>query len=76
MKPGMLWYDNLNNKNLDERVERAVNYFIQKYGEQPRQCFVHPAMLDGEKGKEPCVKVVADEKILQNHIWVEFPQAE
>ena len=76
MKQGMLWYDNLAGKNFDERIEQAVNYFTQKYGKKPEQCFVHPEMINGENGKGLTVKVVADEKVLHNHIWIEFPRAE
>ena len=47
MKQGMLWYDNINGRKLNERIELAVNYFTQKYGKKPEQCFVHPAMIMG-----------------------------
>ena len=76
MKQGMLWYDNLAGKNFTERIEQAIIYFTQKYGEKPEQCFVHPEMINGEDGKGLPIKIVADEKVLHNHIWVEFPRAE
>ena len=76
MKQGMLWYDNLTSRNLNERIEQAVNYFIQKYGEKPEQCFVHPEMIVHANDQVLLVKVVADEKVLHNHIWLEFPHVE
>ncbi len=76
MKQGMLWYDNLAGKKLDERIGQAIHYFTQKYGKPPEQCFVNPKMIDGEKEVSLPVKVTADEKVLLNHIWMEFPHAE
>jgi len=76
MKQGMLWYDNLSGKNLNERIEQAVNYFKQKYGEKPERCFVHPEMVIGQSEQDLSIKVVTDEKILHNHIWIEFPHVE
>jgi hypothetical protein len=76
MKQGMLWYDNLNGRKLNERIEAAVNYFTQKYGKKPEQCFVHPGMIVGESASRLPIKVIADNKILEHHIWIEFPQLE
>lgn len=76
MKQGMLWYDNINGRKLNERIELAVNYFTQKYGKKPEQCFVHPAMIMGETVSALPIKVIADKKILENHIWIEFPQGD
>ena len=76
MKQGMLWYDNINGRKLNERIELAVNYFTQKYGKKPEQCFVNPAMIMGETVSALPIKVIADKKILENHIWIEFPQGD
>jgi len=76
MKRGMLWYDNLEGKPFNERIENAVNYFSQKYGKKPEQCYVHPEMIDGQNESGLSIKVIADEKILRNHIWIEFPSDE
>jgi len=64
MKQGMLWYDNINGRKLNERIELAVNYFTQKYGKKPEQCFVNPAMIMGETVSALPIKVIADKKIL------------
>lgn len=76
MKQGMLWYDSLKGRKLNERIEAAVDYFTQKYGMKPEQCFVHPAMIMGETAGALPIKVIADKKILENHIWIEFPQGD
>lgn len=76
MKQGMLWYDSHSGKNFNDRLESAVNYFTQKYGKIPEQCFVNPEMISGANANDLPVKVITDEKILRNHIWVEFPRVE
>ena len=76
MEQGMLWYDNQTGMNLDERIKNAIVYFTQKYGQQPEQCFVNPEMVSGNNTIDLPVKVVADEKVLRNHIWIEFPHGE
>ncbi|HUV15033.1 MAG TPA: hypothetical protein VMW28_00530 [Pelolinea sp.] len=76
MKQGMLWYDSHTGKAFKDRIESAVAYFTQKYGEKPEQCFVHPEMISGENGQTEAIKVVTDEKVLRNHIWIEFPEPE
>ena len=76
MKQGMLWYDNQDGKKLNERIEQAVRYFTQKYGRSPEQCFVHPIMITEDNKTDLPVKVISDEKVLINHIWLEFPHAE
>lgn len=76
MKQGMLWYDSGSSKDINERIENAVSYFVQKYGHKPETCFVNPEMLSGSNGMALSIKVVSDEKILRNHIWIEFPRIE
>lgn len=76
MKQGMLWYDNFIGKDLNARIRNAVVYFTQKYGCPPKQCFVHPEMISGKKLGDFPFKITADEKVLRNHIWIEFPRAE
>lgn len=76
MKQGMLWYDSQTARNFNNSLRQAVSYFKEKYGYPPECCFVHPDMLrDGPKSDGP-VKVMTDEKVLRNHIWMEFPLAE
>jgi hypothetical protein len=31
--------------NLDMKVERAANYYRNKYGKVPTLCFIHPSMM-------------------------------
>jgi hypothetical protein len=76
MKQGMLWYDSQTAKDFYNRLELAISYFKEKYGFQPECCYVHPDMLKNIPKSESNIKVIPDEKVLHNHIWMEFPAAE
>ena len=73
MKQGMLWYDSQSAKDFDNRLKLALAYFTEKYGFQPECCFVHPDMLKHAPNSENTIKIIADEKVLRNHFWMEFP---
>ena len=69
MKVGMLWLDDDRNRSLDEKVNRAVDYYLEKYGRLPELCFVNKKMLAEEKrvGK---VSVYPQAAILPHHFWL------
>lgn len=48
MNVGMLWFDNDNKRALNAKIERAAEYYRNKYGRSPTLCFVHPSMLPEE----------------------------
>ncbi len=58
MNIGMLWFDNDPRTALTAKVNRAADYYRQKYGLVPDLCLVHPSMLgdrpdlvEGEPGR-------------------------
>ncbi|MCA9916382.1 MAG: hypothetical protein KC445_00440 [Anaerolineales bacterium] len=69
MNVGMLWLDDDRNRSLDEKVNRAVEYYREKYGRMPELCLVNKMMLTEEKqvGK---VSVQPQTAILPHHFWV------
>ncbi len=74
MKQGMLWYDNQPNRAVELRIQNAVDYFIKKYGHPPLCCFVHPDMIKNSLQLKNNIKVMPNERILKNHIWLEICQ--
>ena len=72
MDNGMLWYDNQTGITAESRLQRAVDYFISKYGHPPLCCFVHPDMVAQPMELRGHVKVIPNERILKNHIWLEI----
>jgi hypothetical protein len=81
MDVGMLWFDNDQKSNLQERVQRAADYYARKYGKKPNLCFVHPSMLPqpveipangngADRLKAGAVEVRSSNSLLPNHFWI------
>jgi hypothetical protein len=80
MNIGMLWFDNDTKSELDQRIERAVTYYQDKYGRKPTLCFVHPSMLPTAPSSETeteetayrsgSVEVRATRTVLPHHFWL------
>ncbi len=75
MNVGMLWFDNDPRTALVAKVERAADYYRQKYGFNPDLCMVHPSMLPekrSEAGEAHSGKVVLrpNRAILPGHLWI------
>lgn len=69
METGMLWRDDDQRRTLEEKIERAVHYYKQKYGRTPNMCFVNQTTLaeDLEIGK---LLVKPAKNILPQHFWI------
>ena len=92
MDIGMLWFDNDRQADLSVKVERAVFYYQEKYGQKPNLCFVNPSMVVGngngngngnEKAKEQKVAITThgveireSVTMLPNHFWIGIQREE
>ena len=72
MKEGLLWYANQGNVDLRERITSAVKFFESKYGYLPKKCFVNPAALEKPLEMDRKIKVLPNDRVIVNHIWLEF----
>ena len=70
MKAGMLWLDADARRTLDEKVQRAVEYYRQKYGSTPDLCLVNTATFPEEERSVGEVKVQRARTVLPPHFWV------
>jgi hypothetical protein len=70
MKVGMLWFDNDPETSLKAKIERAAEYYSQKYGQKPNLCFVHPKMLAGDPERCDGIDIRATHQVLPNHFWL------
>jgi hypothetical protein len=70
MKTGMLWLDADARRTLDEKVQRAVEYYRQKYGAIPDLCLVNTATFAEEEKSVGPVKVQRTRTVLPHHFWV------
>lgn len=81
MNVGMLWFDNDPKTEMALKIERAVEYYRQKYGRAPTLCFVHPSMIAKTAAPETeaeadaplkaaGVEVRSSRSVLPNHFWL------
>ena len=69
MNIGMLWLDADAKRPFPEKVQRAVDYYQQKYGRLPDICHVNPEML-GKSMKVGEIKVEPLKSVLPHHFWL------
>lgn len=78
MDEGLLWYDDDPNRDLTEKIERAVRHYQQKFGAAPDVCYVHPSALGGNgKARNPNggpmvggISVMSKPTVLRHHFWL------
>jgi hypothetical protein len=70
MNVGMLWFDNDSKADLTTKLNRAVSYYQNKYGQRPNLCFVHPTMLKDSPSKEGDIEVRTTRSVRPNHFWL------
>ncbi|MFO7664804.1 MAG: hypothetical protein R6X18_19750 [Chloroflexota bacterium] len=70
MKTGMLWLDADARRTLEEKIQRAVDYYSQKYGSIPDLCLVNTATFSEDEIKIGKVKVQRTRTVLPHHFWV------
>jgi hypothetical protein len=75
MNVGMLWFDNDPRTALTTKVNRAADYFRQKYGLVADLCLVNPSMLvesnpDLSEGHAGKVAVRPNRAIQPGHLWI------
>lgn len=69
MDIGMLWFDD-SARPLHEKVERAADYYAQKYGRLPTLCLVHPNSLEGAPRLVGGVELRGARTVMPNHLWI------
>ena len=69
MKVGMLWLDTDRKRSLEDKVQRAAEYYQDKYGRFPELCLVNNRVINGEKtvGR---VRVEPARTVLPDHFWL------
>lgn len=71
MKVGMLWLDDDSNREIQARLERAADYYRDKYGSTPNVCYIHPRTAgEGMPATVGQMEVATDELVLPGHFWL------
>ncbi|NIM95138.1 MAG: hypothetical protein GTO18_15690 [Anaerolineales bacterium] len=77
MNVGMLWYDGDAKKTMDVRIERASEYYQDKYGRVPNLCYIHPRMAGEDLPSEiNGLKVLTSNTVLPDHFWLGVEDAD
>ncbi len=72
MHTGMLWFDNDPRTTLSIKIQKAMDYYRQKYGRVPDLCLVNPGMMEsGEKQLELGKLIIRPyQSMMPGHIWI------
>lgn len=71
MTTGMLWLDDDRKRSVAEKVQRAADYYRNKYGAPVAEVHAHPRTLgDRPPAQVAGVRLVPDHTILPDHWWV------
>ena len=69
MKTGMLWLDDDKKRSLEEKVQRAVDYYSEKYGRMPELCLVNQRTV-AVALKVGSVEVRPVTNVHPSHFWL------
>lgn len=71
MHTGMLWFDN-SQTALTVKIQKAVDYYVKKYGVMPDLVLVHPSMLEDNTRQLEINKLIVRpyRPVLPGHIWI------
>lgn len=71
MKVGMLWFDGDRGLEVNARIEKATDYYHEKYGQKPTVCYVNPVMIEQAGGVEfKDIEVKSNSSVLKDHFWL------
>ncbi len=69
MRNGILWFDNSPDTTLEEKIQKAVEYYTKKHGTTPNLCLIHPSMLNnGTKIVDLTIRPYLP--VLPGHFWI------
>jgi hypothetical protein len=71
MHTGMLWFDN-SQSTLAQKIKKAVEYYLKKYGRQPNLCLIPPSMTlpDSDVREGMPLTVRPSKFVLPGHLWI------
>jgi hypothetical protein len=70
MEIGWMWFDNDEERTLEEKIQLAVQHYREKFGNAPNTCFVNKNLLAEDEMLCGRVRVVAACNIMPNYFWL------
>lgn len=68
MHTGMLYFDNEKTTTLQQKIIKARDYYVKKYGRTPNLCMVNPAAFEPMEIEGLTIK--AYRPVLPGHLWI------
>lgn len=68
MHTGMLWFDD-SKDSLIAKINKALEYYVKKYGRTPNLVLVHPSTMEGQQLPEN-ITVRPYRPVLPGHLWL------
>lgn len=69
MNYGMLWFDDDPSTELPHKIERAAEYYEEKYGKAPNLCYVNPDMISEDTPRSSML-LKTSPTIMRDHFWI------
>lgn len=70
MATGMIWFDNDPHKNINEKINFAVQYYQKKFGSDPTVCFLNPKFRDKLSVSNSRIEFDFNIGLSPDHIWI------
>lgn len=70
MQVGLLWFDDDKKRTLEEKVQRAVAHYFQKFGQRPSVCYLNPGTMNGGPQAVSGVQLCTAKNVLLHHFWI------
>jgi hypothetical protein len=70
MQPGLLWFDDDPDMDLENKITRAAIFYQDRYGLMPDLCFVNPSILPRQLHCTMGIEIRPNRQLQPEHIWL------
>lgn len=72
MHTGMLWFDNDPRTTLSVKIQKAMDFYRNKFGRIPDLRLVHPSMMDNGQNQLELGKLIirSYRPVTPGHLWI------
>ncbi len=65
-----MWYDGDPKRAINEKIERAAEYYRQKRGVRPNTCVINPDTVRENSVVFPGIKIAIAPDVVPDHFWI------
>lgn len=74
MREGLLWFDNDPNRQLSDKISRAVTRYQTRFGRRPTTCYLNERDFDSRLARINGVQLKPVSDVRPNHFWLGVEQ--